>query len=78
MSTNLNVYIIKIAVNGHPEDSVNNCYPDLNTIENLHDLILSCGKMVTGMIRKATKFGPVTAAFDSKLEFFSSCKPKPE
>ena len=33
---------------------------------------------MTGMIRKATKFGPVTAAFDSKLEFFSSCKPKPE
>ena len=34
MSTNLNVYIIKIAVNGHLEDSVNNCYPALNTIEN--------------------------------------------
>ena len=34
MSTNLNVYIIKIAANGHLEDSVNNCYPALNTIEN--------------------------------------------
>ena len=34
MSTNLNGYIIKIAVNGHLEDSVNNCYPALNTIEN--------------------------------------------
>ena len=34
MSTNLNVYIIKIAVNGHLEDSVNYFYPALNTLEN--------------------------------------------
>ena len=33
---------------------------------------------MTGMIRESTKFGAVTAAFDSKLEFFSSCNPKPE
>ena len=34
--------------------------------------------IVTGMIRESTKFGAVTAAFDSKLEFFSSFSPKPE
>ena len=41
-------------------------------------MILSCGMIVTGMIGESTKFGVVTAAFDSKLEFFSSCSPKPK
>ena len=77
MSLNFNVHIIKIPMSGHLKLTVSNCYSALNTIENHQDLILSCEKMVTGMIREST-FGPVTAAFDSRLEFFSNCTPKQE